>query len=112
LFPFPACVYKLYIQTEAIDLRMPGIDTLKLCKAALALGRGGVGYYPHSDFIHVDVGRVRQWCSTACQPHRGRLTRIRISLRKNFFECGIVSVNIVVKMNESVLSHDDGAIDD
>jgi len=31
-------------------------------KAALALARGGVGYYPHSDFIHLDVGRVRQWC--------------------------------------------------
>jgi uncharacterized protein YcbK (DUF882 family) len=52
----------LHIQAEAIDLRMPGIDTLKLRKAALALGRGGVGYYPHSDFIHVDLGRVRQWC--------------------------------------------------
>jgi len=52
----------LHIQAEAIDLRMPSIDTLKLRKAALALQRGGVGYYPHSDFIHVDVGRVRQWC--------------------------------------------------
>jgi hypothetical protein len=52
----------LHIQAEAIDLRMPGIDTFKLRKAALALHRGGVGYYPHSDFIHVDVGRVRQWC--------------------------------------------------
>jgi uncharacterized protein YcbK (DUF882 family) len=52
----------LHVQAEAIDLRMPGVDTLKLRKAALALGRGGVGYYPHSDFIHVDTGRVRQWC--------------------------------------------------
>jgi uncharacterized protein YcbK (DUF882 family) len=52
----------LHIRAEAIDLRMPGIDTLKLRKAALALRRGGVGYYPHSDFIHIDVGRVRQWC--------------------------------------------------
>jgi uncharacterized protein YcbK (DUF882 family) len=52
----------LHIQAEAIDLRMPSVDTLKLRKAALALRRGGVGYYPHSDFIHVDVGRVRQWC--------------------------------------------------
>jgi uncharacterized protein YcbK (DUF882 family) len=52
----------LHIQAEAIDLRMPGVDTLKLRKAALALSRGGVGYYPHSDFIHVDTGRVRQWC--------------------------------------------------
>lgn len=52
----------LHIQAEAIDLRMPGIDTLRLRRAALALHRGGVGYYPHSDFIHVDTGRVRQWC--------------------------------------------------
>jgi len=52
----------LHIQAEAIDLRMPGVNTLKLRRAALALARGGVGYYPHSDFIHVDVGRVRQWC--------------------------------------------------
>jgi uncharacterized protein YcbK (DUF882 family) len=52
----------LHVQAEAIDLRMPGVNTLKLRKAALALARGGVGYYPHSDFIHVDVGRVRQWC--------------------------------------------------
>ena len=52
----------LHIQAEAIDLRMPGIDTLRLRRAALALRRGGVGYYPHSDFIHVDTGRVRQWC--------------------------------------------------
>ena len=52
----------LHIQAEAIDLRMPGIDTLQLREAALALHRGGVGYYPHSNFIHIDVGRVRQWC--------------------------------------------------
>ena len=52
----------LHIQAEAIDLRMPGVNTLKLRKAALALARGGVGYYPHSNFIHVDTGRVRQWC--------------------------------------------------
>jgi uncharacterized protein YcbK (DUF882 family) len=41
---------------------MPGIDTVKLREAAIALAGGGVGYYPHSDFIHLDVGRVRQWC--------------------------------------------------
>jgi len=52
----------LHIQARAIDLRMPGVDTLTLRRAALALARGGVGYYPHSDFIHVDTGRVRQWC--------------------------------------------------
>jgi uncharacterized protein YcbK (DUF882 family) len=52
----------LHIQGQAIDLRIPGINTLTLRRAALALARGGVGYYPHSDFIHVDTGRVRQWC--------------------------------------------------
>lgn len=52
----------LHIQAQAIDLRIPGVDTKKLREAALSLHRGGVGYYPHSDFIHVDTGRVRQWC--------------------------------------------------
>lgn len=52
----------LHLRAEAIDLRMPGVDTDQLRAAALSLHGGGVGYYPHSDFIHVDVGRVRQWC--------------------------------------------------
>jgi uncharacterized protein YcbK (DUF882 family) len=52
----------LHIQAEAIDLRMPGVSTSLLREAALRLHRGGVGYYPHSDFIHVDTGRPRQWC--------------------------------------------------
>jgi uncharacterized protein YcbK (DUF882 family) len=51
----------LHMQAEAIDIRLPGTPTLKFRNAALALGRGGVGYYPASDFIHVDVGRVRHW---------------------------------------------------
>src|ERR1700740_1197503 len=38
----------LHIQAEAIDLRMPGINTLTLRHAALSLKRGGVGYYHHS----------------------------------------------------------------
>jgi len=51
----------LHMLAEAIDIRLPGTPTLKFRNAALALGRGGVGYYPASDFIHVDVGRVRHW---------------------------------------------------
>ena len=51
----------LHMQAEAIDIRLPGTETLKFRDAALALRRGGVGYYPASDFIHVDVGRVRRW---------------------------------------------------
>lgn len=51
----------LHMEAEAIDIRLPGVKTASLRDAALALGRGGVGYYPASDFIHVDVGRVRRW---------------------------------------------------
>jgi len=51
----------LHMEAEAIDIRLPGVKTSNLRDAALALGRGGVGYYPASDFIHVDVGRVRRW---------------------------------------------------
>jgi uncharacterized protein YcbK (DUF882 family) len=54
--------HSLHMQAEAIDIRIPGVDTDFLRETALALHRGGVGYYPHSDFVHVDVGRVRQWC--------------------------------------------------
>jgi uncharacterized protein YcbK (DUF882 family) len=51
-----------HMEAHAIDIRIPGVDTLTLRNAALALGRGGVGYYPRSAFIHVDTGRVRTWC--------------------------------------------------
>ena len=45
----------------AIDIRMPGLELKTLRRAALDLHRGGVGYYLSSDFVHVDVGRVRYW---------------------------------------------------
>jgi uncharacterized protein YcbK (DUF882 family) len=51
----------LHMQAEAIDIRLPGVQTSRLRDLALGLGRGGVGYYAASDFIHVDVGRVRRW---------------------------------------------------
>lgn len=54
--------HSLHMQAEAIDIRMPGVNTDFLRETALELHRGGVGYYPHSNFVHVDVGRVRQWC--------------------------------------------------
>ncbi len=53
--------HSLHMQAMAIDIRLPGTDTAKLRDAALLLHRGGVGYYPKSDFVHVDVGRVRRW---------------------------------------------------
>ncbi|MGO9539203.1 MAG: YcbK family protein [Terriglobales bacterium] len=53
--------HSLHMQAEAIDIRLPGIPTSELRDAALRLHRGGVGYYRISDFVHVDVGRVRRW---------------------------------------------------
>jgi uncharacterized protein YcbK (DUF882 family) len=53
--------HSLHMQAEAIDIRLRGIPTLQLRDAALRLRRGGVGYYRSSDFVHVDVGRVRHW---------------------------------------------------
>jgi uncharacterized protein YcbK (DUF882 family) len=53
--------HSLHMQAEAIDIRLPGIPTSELRDAALRLHRGGVGYYRSSDFVHVDVGRVRRW---------------------------------------------------
>ena len=53
--------HSLHMQAEAIDIRLPGIPTADLRDAALRLRRGGVGYYRSSDFVHVDVGRVRRW---------------------------------------------------
>jgi uncharacterized protein YcbK (DUF882 family) len=46
---------------KAIDIRVPGVRTVTLRNAALALHAGGVGFYPVSQFVHVDVGPVRAW---------------------------------------------------
>jgi uncharacterized protein YcbK (DUF882 family) len=50
-----------HMRGMAVDIRVPGRELSYLRKAALDIGTGGVGYYPRSDFIHVDVGPVRQW---------------------------------------------------
>jgi uncharacterized protein YcbK (DUF882 family) len=51
----------LHLVGQAVDIRLADVPLAKLRRAALALGRGGVGYYPASDFVHVDTGRVRTW---------------------------------------------------
>lgn len=51
----------LHMQGRAIDIRLPGCKLSDLRKAAISCKTGGVGYYPKSNFIHVDTGRVRQW---------------------------------------------------
>lgn len=51
----------LHMDGKAIDLRIPGVPLKELRDAALDLAAGGVGYYPGSNFVHVDTGRVRSW---------------------------------------------------
>jgi len=51
----------LHMQGRAIDIRVSGVKTKKLRDLALQMGRGGVGYYASSNFLHLDTGRVRNW---------------------------------------------------
>lgn len=51
----------LHMQGMAIDIVLEDVALADLRQAALDLQGGGVGYYPASDFVHVDVGRVRRW---------------------------------------------------
>lgn len=45
----------------ATDIRMHGVSLRQIQTAALFMRRGGVGFYPKSDFVHVDVGPIRHW---------------------------------------------------
>jgi len=53
--------HSLHMQGMAIDIRLGDRSLTDLHLAALSLKGGGVGYYPQSDFLHVDVGRLRRW---------------------------------------------------
>lgn len=51
-----------HMKGMAIDVHFRGFSLLRARKAACFLGRGGVGYYPSSGFIHMDVrGKKTQW---------------------------------------------------
>jgi len=58
-----------HMEGHAIDLRVPGVSTAAVRNAAMSLQAGGVGYYPVSQFVHVDVGPVRHWVFAGSQ-HR------------------------------------------
>jgi len=51
----------LHMLGKAIDIRVEGIDAKDVRRAAIGLASGGVGYYPDSNFVHIDTGRVRTW---------------------------------------------------
>jgi len=51
----------LHLAGKAIDVRLPKQPLRELHKAAVAQKSGGVGFYPNSNFVHLDVGRIRYW---------------------------------------------------
>lgn len=50
-----------HIYGRAVDIRIQRFDLRRIHNAALAMHRGGVGYYPSSNFIHLDTGTFRTW---------------------------------------------------
>ena len=54
-------LHSQHMEAKAIDVRIPGVSTATVRDTALAMQLGGVGYYASSDFVHLDVGRVRSW---------------------------------------------------
>ena len=53
--------HSMHMEGRAMDIRVPNRALQDVHATALAMGLGGVGYYPSSNFVHVDTGRVRQW---------------------------------------------------
>jgi uncharacterized protein YcbK (DUF882 family) len=53
--------HSLHLLGQAVDISVPGLGLRDLYRAAVSLRSGGVGIYPASGFVHVDVGRVRTW---------------------------------------------------
>lgn len=51
----------LHMRGQALDIRLGDVPLASLRDAAKVQGVGGVGFYPGSDFVHVDTGRIRYW---------------------------------------------------
>lgn len=51
----------MHMLGHAADIRIPGVETAALREIAVKMCGGGVGFYPKSDFVHVDIGQVRYW---------------------------------------------------
>ena len=51
----------LHMYGKAADISMPGYSLSGIRRVAMKMKAGGIGYYPRSKFLHIDVGEVRYW---------------------------------------------------
>ncbi|ANE73998.1 YcbK family protein [Dickeya solani] len=50
-----------HTQGKAMDFHIEGVQLANIRKAAMKMRAGGVGYYPQSNFVHIDTGAIRTW---------------------------------------------------
>lgn len=53
--------FSQHMQGRAMDIHVSDVSMARIRETAMRLQRGGVGYYPASNFVHLDVGSVRAW---------------------------------------------------
>jgi zinc D-Ala-D-Ala carboxypeptidase len=53
--------HSMHLQGAAFDISMANHDPESFESAARAVGFTGFGFYPRQNFMHVDIGRARQW---------------------------------------------------
>lgn len=53
--------HSYHTKGQAMDFHIEGIQLSNIRKAALKMHAGGVGYYPRSNFVHIDTGPARSW---------------------------------------------------
>jgi uncharacterized protein YcbK (DUF882 family) len=50
-----------HMEGHAVDFRIRGVATRQVLHYVRSLRMGGVGFYPHSQFVHSDTGPIRYW---------------------------------------------------
>jgi len=64
-----------HLRGMAADVYVEGVSTMALREYAMSLGVRGVGFYPRSGFVHVDVRPERYYWVDASSPSRRRPAR-------------------------------------
>jgi uncharacterized protein YcbK (DUF882 family) len=52
---------KRHLLGKAADVTVSGVKNVRLAGMASVLGRGGTGFYPGRNFVHIDTGEERIW---------------------------------------------------